>query len=60
MHHDLKLFLGKTVRGPIPAKSEEDFFEILDQILRSEDTQKVINSLAMSHGGHKNGSVKAQ
>ena len=60
MHHDLELFLGKTVRGPIPAKSEEEFVEILDQILRSEDTQKVINSLAMSNGRHTNGSVKAQ
>jgi hypothetical protein len=50
MHHELEFFLGKKIRGPILAESEEQLIAILDKILSSKETQKVITSMqAWSH-----------
>jgi len=57
MHHDLELFLGQRVRGPIPAESEEEFIEILDYLLKSEDLQQVVSSMQAWSHNEGNGSV---
>ena len=51
MHEDLELYLGKRGPGSIPAESEEEFIEILDYLLKSEELQDVVSSMEAWNNG---------